>query len=149
MDGVPVLGEVHGDGGDGPHGPLERLSGPVVGAGARVEDEDGAPPRRAVLLAHHELAPVGGGGPVHAPQVVTVPVAADAHVVLAVEGDHVGHLALAAEPPAVDAVRSERLDAGQDDELALAGERDARRRHAERVAPLEAERAELVRAAER
>ena len=51
-----------------------------------------------VLLAHHQLAGAGGGGPVDAAQVVAVAVLADRLVVLAVQRDHVGDAPSAPRP---------------------------------------------------
>ena len=117
---------------------------PAVTAGAGVQDHDRPAAGRPVLLADHELAAVRGRGPVDPAQVVAVAVAADGHVVLAVQGHHVRDGALGPDAVTAGVSAAERLHARQHGDLGGPGQRGRDGRQPERVAHPESERAELV-----
>ena len=116
----------------------------MVTAGPGVEDDRGAPARRPVLLADHQLAGLGRGRPVDAAQVVAVAVGADRDVVLAVQGDHVRDGALGADAAAGRLAAAERHDLGQHEDVAGPGDRGHPGAQPERVPQPDAQRPEPV-----
>ena len=102
---------------EGPHAP-----GPLVSSLARVQDDDGAPSGRGILLAHHQLGPMSRGRPVDTAQVVAVVVATDRDVVLAVQGDEVGDGAFSADIVGARTPTAEHLNAGQDQNVGGSGQ---------------------------
>ena len=91
---------------------------------ARVQDNNRAAPCRGVFLAHHQLGPMGCAGPVDATQVIAISEAADGHIVLAVQGSQVGYGPFRAYVVTPGASVAEELDAGQDENIAEAGQRN-------------------------
>ena len=149
VHGVRRPVEVGQDRGGGRHRPLQGPgpAAPAVPDLAGVDEDDGPALRGPVLLAHHEVTGAGRRGPVDAAQVVAVAVLADRLVVLAVEGDHVRDRPLAADAAAERPPGLERDDPGEDDDLAVAGERGAAQGEAERVAHPQPQRTEPVHSA--
>ena len=143
---VAVPGQVCGDGGSCGDRPFERpqRAGALVPARARVHEDDGATPGRSILLAHHQLGPMGCGRPVDAAQVIAVAVVADGHIVLAVQGDHVGDGALRADTVPAGSPTTEDLDAGQHQNVGGAGQRCGDGGQAERVPHAQRQRPDPV-----
>src|SRR5450759_2885382 len=90
---------------------------------ARIHDNDGSPPGRAILLTHHQLGSMGCCGPVDSAQVIAVAVGADGCVVLPMQGDHVGDGALLADTVSSGPPTAADLDPRQDKNVARAWQR--------------------------
>jgi hypothetical protein len=62
------------------------------------------------------------GRPADTAQIITIVVGTDGHVVLAVQGDHVWDGPLSADTVRTGAPTAEDLDAGQDQDVGVAGQ---------------------------
>src|SRR4051794_18837185 len=106
--GAPAPTSVDPGGGPPPRGPALRAPGP---AGRIAEAQGGAPLPGELVRADHELVGGGGGGPVHAREVVADDVGAQGEEVLAAPAQRVG----VPRPrqwvvPGAEGQRRERLD---------------------------------------
>ncbi len=142
--------QVHQRGGGAGDGPLEGRVGAraLVGAGAGVQQDGAAGAPGLFLAAHHQLAVAGGGAPVHAAQIVAVPVAARDDVVLARQGQGAPVSVAVAPGLAGEPGRGQRGHPGDDGEGVGLREGAGQFAHPEGVDEPQLERAERIAAAQ-
>lgn len=128
------------------HRPLEgRVGpGPVEGLPPGVEQHRAAGLVRLLLAADHQLAVLGGGPPVHPPQVVAVAVAARDDIVLTGQGQRPGPAVAVARGLAGEAHRRQRRDLGHHGQGVEGAEGAGQFAHAERIRQPELQRPQRI-----